>query len=356
MPDLRALAARLRDLDASRFHVVTLPDFYLDHFVRAPAWADAEAAWRQVHARGGGSVPTPGQHFQPGGNAANAALALARLGVRVHLVARTSAFGKAYLADTMGRMGVDLQFVRGDGRLAVTTALEFHEARPVNVMLSDPGSVAEHGPETLDANEWTLLEAADLVLVANWSQNRRGTALVEAVCRKAAEAGTLTMLDTADPSVRGPDAAAGIQELRERILPLETLDVYALNENELRQLAGKQLGGTLEERAAARELHALRGGRILELHTARFAASYGPWGEAVAPTFLVEPLRVTGAGDAWNAGAALGHLAGLAPEERLVLANAVAGLYVSGKEGVAPTLPEVAAFLEGEPPLTPVAG
>ncbi|HWH08502.1 MAG TPA: carbohydrate kinase family protein, partial [Candidatus Thermoplasmatota archaeon] len=247
MTDLRALAGRLRDLDAARYHVVTLPDFFLDHFVRVPPWAQAEPLWRAVHQRGGGNVPTPGQHFQPGGNAANTALALARLGVRVHLVTRTSAFGKAYLEQTMGRMGVDLRYVRGDGHLAVTTALEFQEDRPANVMLSDPGSVAQYGPEELDANDWTLLEAADLVLLANWSQNRRGTALVEAVCRAASAAGTMTMLDTGDPSVRGPDAEAGLAELRERLLPMGNLDVYALNENELRQLVGRRLEGAAEE-------------------------------------------------------------------------------------------------------------
>lgn len=350
MPDLRALADRLRGLDPSRFHVVTLPDFFLDHFVKVPAWAEAEPAWRAVHARGGGNVPTPGQHFQPGGNAANTALALARLGVRVHLVTRTSPFGKAYLTETMGRMGVDLTYARADGQLAVTTALEFQEERPANVMLSDPGSVAQYGPEDLDPNDWTLLEAADMVLLANWAQNRRGTALVEAVTRAAVRDGTTTMLDTGDPSVRGPDAEAGLAELRGKVLPLPELGVYALNENELRQLSGRALRTGEEERAAARALAQLRGDRTLDLHTARFAATYGPWGEAVVPTFRVEPLRVTGAGDAWNAGDILGHLAGLDPPQRLTLANAVAGLYVSGKDGLAPRLSDVVSYLASDPP------
>lgn len=350
MSDLRALADRLRALDPSRFHVVTLPDFFLDHFVRVPPWSQAEPTWRAVHARGGGNVPTPGQHFQPGGNAANTALALARLGVRVHLVARTSAFGKAYLAETLGRMGVDLTYVRGDGQLAVTTALEFQEDRPANVMLSDPGSVAQYGPEDLDANDWTLLEAADLVLLANWAQNRRGTALVEAVARGASRDGTTTMLDTGDPSVRGAEASAGIAELRDKVLPLRELGVYAMNENELRQVTGRALRTGEEELDAAAALATLRPWGTLDLHTARFAASYGSWGRALAPTFRVEPLRVTGAGDSWNAGDILGHLAGLPPEDRLALANAVAGLYVSGKDGLSPRLADVVAFLAGGPP------
>ena len=345
--DLRGLAERLRALDTGAFHVVTLPDFFLDHFVSLPPWASVVPEWERIHGRGGGNVLTPGQHFQPGGNAANTALGLARLGVRTHLVTRTSAFGRAYLDHTLGRHGVDLRHARPDGQLSVTTALEFREARPANVMLSDSGSVAQFGPESLDANDWTLLEAADLVLIANWSQNRRGTALVEAVARAAKRSGTFTMLDTGDPSSR----AADIPELLARVLPLAELDVYALNENELRQLVGRALASGQEEVAAARDLHARRPEGTLDLHTARMAASFAPHGEAVVPTFRVDPVRVTGAGDSWNAGNIVGHLAGLAPPERLLLANAVAGLYVSGKEGIAPTMSEVVAFLEGEPPL-----
>ena len=340
--DLEALAERLRRLRPEEYHVVTLPDFFLDHFVKVPAWRETIPRWEGVHARGGGNVPTPAQHVQPGGNAANTALALARLGVRTHLVTRTSEFGKAYLEQTLHKLGVDTRHVKGDGHLSITTAIEFQEeARQANLMLSDPGSVAEFGPESLDANDWTLVEAADLVLVANWSQNRKGTALVDAVARAARKAGTWTMVDPADPSSRGAD----LGELKERVLGLPELDVFAMNENELRQLVGRPVSAGAEEREAARALHGARRGGTLDLHTARFAATWGPLGEAWVPTFRVEPLRVTGAGDAWNAGNILGHLAELPPAERLALANAVAGLYVSGKEGLAPTLADVARFV-----------
>lgn len=334
----------------SRFHAVTLPDFFLDHFVPAPGWGEAVPAWEAVHGRGGGNVHTPGQHLVPGGNAANTALALARLGVRTHLVTRTSPFGKVYLEQTLGRRGVDLTHVRGDGELAVSTVLEFAAEHPRNVMLSDPGSVASFGPDMLTSNDWALVEAADLVLVSNWSQNRLGTELVEAVVRAAHKAGRRTMIDTGDPSVR-PEALA---DLEGRLLPMEELGVYALNENELSQVAGRPLEGMEAQLDAARELAARRKGRFLDLHTASFAASFGPEGETVVPTFAVKPIRVTGAGDTWNAGNALGHLAQLPAAQRLALANAVAGLYISGKEGLAPSLEDVTRFLESDPPRTPL--
>ena len=346
MLDPRALASRLRELDPSRYHAVALPDFFLDHFLQVPSWRETLPRWEGVHARGGGNVPTPGQHFQAGGNAANTALALARLGVRTHLICRTSPFGRMFLEQTLGARGVDLQHVRADGHLSITTAIEFREERPSNLMLSDAGSLADYGPEALDGKDWTLLQAADMVLLANWSQNRRGTALVQAV----AKASRRIMLDTGDMSHRLDD----LEQLRAEVLPLQDLDVYALNENELRLLVGSDLERGDDERAAARRLHGQRGDNHLDLHTASFAAAYGPHGEAVVPTFRLEPLRVTGAGDAWNAGNMLGYLANLAPEERLGLANAVAARYVGGKEGHAPTMGEVIAFLEEGPKLNPV--
>ncbi|MHB8605471.1 MAG: hypothetical protein ACYDCK_09465, partial [Thermoplasmatota archaeon] len=102
------LARTLEGADLAGLHVVCLPDFYLDHFVELPRWDDAVAAMRGVFERGGGNVQNVPQRFAAGGNAANTALALARLGVHAHLVARTSAFGALVLRDTLGAAGVDL--------------------------------------------------------------------------------------------------------------------------------------------------------------------------------------------------------------------------------------------------------
>lgn len=346
MLDPRSVAERLRGLDPARFHAVTLPDFFLDHLISVGPWRETLPRWEGVHARGGGNVPTPGQHLQAGGNAANTALALARLGVRTHLICRTSRAGKQFLEQALGPHGVDLQFVKSDGQMSITTAIEFQEERPANLMLSDPGSLAQYGPESLDTKDWTLIQGADMVLVANWSQNRRGTALVEAVSRAASR----TMLDSGDMSHRMSD----VGDLRDALLALDTLEIYALNENELRLLVGRDVERGEDERAAARWLHGKRGSGMLDLHTAAFAASYGKHGEAVVPTFRLDPLRVTGAGDSWNAGNILGHLAGLSPEERLVLANAVAGMYVSGKQAMPPTLSDVIGFLDEGPRMNPL--
>jgi sugar/nucleoside kinase (ribokinase family) len=327
----------LEVLRSREFHVVCLPDFFLDHFVRLPAFADATASMLAIHDRGGGNLPGIRQSLASGGNAANTANALAYLGVRAHLVARTSPFGLSFLRETLGRAGVDLTHVRSDGELAITTALEYgHDPR--NVMLSDPGSVATFAPEDLDDNARTLIEAADAVLVANWTLARgHGTELAETVLREARRGHALTYFDTGDPSGR---SEADRKEVLSRVVRSPDLDVFALNENELRYFGGD---GDLHESAArlAKSVTA-----TVDVHTAAFAATWGRQGLATAPTFRVSPVRATGAGDTWNAANLVAHLVHMPPEMRLGFANAAAGLYVSSATGAPPTVPDIVRFLE----------
>jgi 2-dehydro-3-deoxygluconokinase len=73
-------------------------------------------------------------------------------------------------------------------------------------------------------------------------------------------------------------------------------------------------------------------------------------GHAIAgPAFSVEEVDPVGAGDAFDAGYLAGHLWGLAPEERLRVANAMGALSVAtlgDYEGL-PDREELWAFLEG---------
>lgn len=70
----------------------------------------------------------------------------------------------------------------------------------------------------------------------------------------------------------------------------------------------------------------------IDLHTPSLV-SIDNTKEVLMPTFDVEVRRVTGAGDAWQAGNAYGDLIGLTPEERLLLANATAAYYISHPKG-----------------------
>lgn len=341
---LRSLADRLSATDPRAFHVVCLPDFFLDHFVELPAWSSARVEFERIHAQGGGNLQRVPQRFASGGNAANTALALARLGVRAHLVARTSRFGAEVLRESLGATGVDLSRVKSDGDLAITTALEF-EGR--NVMLSNAGSVARFAFRDLDDNDLTLIEGSDAVLVANWSQNvAGGSDLLVEIAALARAANTLSYVDTGDPSGR----AAEIPAFVDGVLAKAPLDVLALNENEMLHYAFADRTGA-EGRSELLAVGARLKERFygtLDLHTSAFAASWPSAGGdvATASTFRVTQRRVTGAGDSWNAGNLLGYLVEAPPVERLLLANAVAAWYISSAEARHPTLAELVELIE----------
>ena len=76
----------------------------------------------------------------------------------------------------LGSISVDLSGVKTDGNLAITTALEFEEHH-TNVMIGDPGSVAEFSFDLLNDHDCELITSADLVGVTNWNLNRYGTDL-----------------------------------------------------------------------------------------------------------------------------------------------------------------------------------
>lgn len=336
-----SLAARLRDARPERFTVTSLPDFYVDINVAMPPWEEAREAMGGIVARKGGNLLTPAHRITQGGNAANTALGLARLGVRARLIAPTSPLGAALAQSWLAPHGVDLALLRDDGQLSSTVALEFGPDRR-NVMLSHPGTLGGFGPEQLTEGHWSAIEGSDGVLVSNWGQNRHGTALAARVMERAARAGAFTYFDSGDPSFRAPE----VPQLFGTVLTSPHLGALGCNENELAYFAaaaGDARSRDLADRARAvkKEVRA-----TLDVHTRDLAltlARDGRQAEAAPPP--LEGRRATGAGDAWNAGNVLGHLLDLDPFDRLTLANAVATLYVTAAEPLHPTLGDVARFL-----------
>jgi len=332
---LTDLPSRLAEFGRRRPRVVCLPDFFVDHSVALPPFGQAMKRMRAVHGRGGGSWVGVRQRYLPGGNAGNAARGLAALGARAHLIARTDAFGAAFARATLGAEGVDVSRVRDDGRVGTTTALEFQPG-PTNVMLNEPGSIADFGPEQLRREDRELIEGADAVFVGNWAQTGdNGMRLAERVLAWAHAAGALTFLDTSDATA----LRKHVPTYRRRVLESRNLDVFAANDNELRLFGGAGPIPAVGTRLAAR-LHA-----TLDVHTPTTSATWTGQGVHSAPGFKVRPLRSTGAGDAWNAGDLVGHLLELEPADRLRVANATAALYISSESGAAPTMRNVASFL-----------
>jgi ribokinase len=341
--------------DFRKPRVVVMPDFFLDRLIDLNWGAEYfSAAVKRVVMKKGGSIDGIGQVELRGGNAVNAASALAALGAEVTPIVCTSRLGLQLLKFYLEPYGIDASHVKVHEKASITTAMEFKTAKgKANVMLRDLGSLANFGPSQIDDSDFKVIEDADYVCVFNWAGTRRfGTQLAETVfkCVKTKGKGR-AYYDTADPT---PNKEK-ISSLVKTVLQSRYVDVLSVNENEAICYASELSDKIkkLEKSLQFNEL-ALESARVLashlnarvDLHTTRFSATFTKTGENVVPAFKVPVLRATGAGDAWNAGNILGDFNRLSNSCRLALANAVAAYYISSSDGVHPTPKELLEFCE----------
>ncbi len=334
--------------------VVVLPDFFLDRLINL-SWSFEEFSnlVADVAMRKGGSLDGIPQLDLRGGNAVNVASALSNLGAKVTPIICTGQYGleqiRYYFKDTL----IDTSHVKIYEKASITTALEFQNGdQKSNVMIRDLGSLADFGPDDLDESDYALIESADYTCLFNWAGTLNfGTTLAQAVFGRAKAKGkSITYYDTADPT---PNSSK-VTELIETVLKSNQVDILSLNENEAivyatlldETLNERKRGLAFEELAmeAARFLAKNLSSRI-DLHTTAFSATIKGKEEVVVPTFKVNVLRATGAGDAWTAGNILGDRNGLSDECRLMLANAVSACYLSDPEGKHPNWNKLSRFL-----------
>ncbi len=332
------------------FKVVVMPDFFLDHFLfyGAPAEVFGRDTLR-VAGHGGGNIPFKRASLLRGGNAANTASAIARLGGRVRLILRTDPLGMVLLTHFL--KGVDLLGVKTDGRIASTIAIEVESGgRLVNIMVNDSGSVVDFGFDSLTRDDLEAVRDADFVCVFNWCQNLRGTELLIELLSRLKDSTVKTFFDSGDPSSRLND----VTQLMERVSASRRLDIFSMNENEAVWFATHfkpdvvRRKGLMKPSLLALECASLLHERLktrIDLHTTDYSASFMRGERFVVPSFEVSALRATGAGDAWNAGDIVGDALGLPPTERLTLANAVAAFYISNPVGEHPTRDQVATLV-----------
>ena len=122
-----------------------------------------------------------------------------------------------------------------------------------------------------------------------------------------------------------------INELIREVIGSGLVDIMSLN---------------LEEAGAFGGLDFLRTQTRVDLHTKEYSRSFLGFRESdKIPGFSISPIRLTGAGDAWNAGDVLGELFGFSDANRLLLANSVAAAYISDSQGKHPTIGALLEFL-----------
>ncbi len=334
---------------------MVMPDFFKDRLItlkQAPL--EFARAIKNVAERKGGSIDDISQTDLRGGNAINTASALAALGVKVTPIVCTNNLGLQQINFHLKPLGIDTSHVKVFAKASLTTALELEgDEGKVNVMLRDLGSLADFGPADLKDGDCDLIRNADYVCVFNWAGTRNHcTELAQNVFGMVKKGGKgKTYFDTADPT---PNLGK-IPELVKNVLRTRLVDVLSLNENEAVTYAtqlkedfrAEQCDLRSDELAmeSARYLAGQLSARI-DLHTTSFSATFTGKSEVVVPTFEVEALRATGAGDAWNAGNIFADGNGLSDESRLTLGNAIAACYLSRSDGAHPTREELARFLK----------
>jgi len=342
-----------RSKPAKKFSVVVMPDFFLDRLVMYEGNLNHfSKAMAEVAERKGGSIHGIKQLELRGGNAANAAAALATLGAKVYPIISTSLLGLHLLKFYLDPFEVDLSHVKTGGKMSLTTAIELtHQGERVNVMMSDLGSLSEFGLDHLTPEDFRVLREADYVCIFHWAATRRwGTQLAEGVFDYVKKKGKgKTYYDTSDPNPKKEEAP----RLVKKVLLGNIVDIFSVNENEAfcyasqldEKVDGLQKKMKLDElsKGCARILAKNLSGRV-DLHTTAFAGSFTGNSEVTVPAFKVSVLRATGAGDAWNAGNIFGDALGFPDRCRLTLANAVAAYYISSPDGEHPTLSKLVDF------------
>jgi len=339
----KRLLQSLQSIDRTelpKYHIVMLPDFFVDHFVFFETIEKICHDVQTIAAQGGGNIPGITQRIQQGGNAANTVLGLARLGMSTHLICQTDPFGMHLLEYFLGKNGVDLSGVSIDGNLAITTALELQNPS-ANIMIGNPGSVATFPFDQLHNHDHELIASANLVGVTNWTLNRFGTDLAYKIFEMAKKHHVRTFFDSGDPSPRIHD----IPQLIEKVLMNPQLDMFGLNENELRYYSNSTCKTQTEMISALESLKKKIPARI-DFHTSQFSSSVQDIIIVIPTISLSTMYRSTGAGDVWNAANIFSDLLGFADDERLLFANIVAGRYISSPQILPPTIDMVINFIK----------
>lgn len=309
-------------------------DFFVDRFVHVEKLGDLLTSVRAKARAGGGGIHGVRQSDVGGGNAVNLAHALATLGARTLLITHSDPQHESLLRSPFEGLPSELRVKPLSPGLTVA----FEEKR--NVMLGELGGAGVFGPALLDEDDWLSLADSRVVCSVNWSANKCGTELLAELRRRLGKEKTI-FADPADFR----DRLGGYRNLLSATKERKLIDWLSLNEVEavataklLRADAGTMAKACL---GISRKLEAR-----VDIHSPE--VSYSSSGAEVVEsrTKRARPKRLTGAGDAWNAGSIYAHLAGMKDDRRLEFANATARLYIESEVLRPPTEEEVLAAID----------
>jgi ribokinase len=266
-----------------------------------------------------------------GGKGANQAVAAARAGGSVSLVAclGDDALGDETLA-ALAADGIAVDQVRRATDTRSGVALILVDERGENSIAVAPGANARLAPEQV-AECADLLSPGDVLLV----QLEIPIESVLAAARAASRAGARVILNPAPA-----------RELPQELLAL--VSVLTPNESEAARLAGVSAGGAQALDAAATALLRLGVGAVVVTLGAAGAYVATPERRETIDAFPAEARDTTGAGDVFNGAMAVALAEGKGLADAVRFANAAAAISVTrdGAQSAAPYRAEILALLD----------
>jgi ribokinase len=278
-------------------------------------------------------IPQPGETvlggefmMVPGGKGANQAVAAARLGAEVTLVARLGddLFGEASLRNFRDA-GIRTEVVVRDGGTASGVALILVDAGGENAIAVAPGANARLAPADVDRAE-DAIRAADVVVL----QLEVPMATVLHALRLAKRHGRRVILNPA-PAAPMPDEAFGL------------VDILTPNETEAEMLLGGGAAGLGGIAPTAEALRAKGVDTVIVTLGREGAFVVHAGGSFHVAGRHVEAVDTTAAGDAFTGALACALAGGRELNEALEFATAAAALSVT-RMGAQSSLPERAAL------------
>jgi len=250
-----------------------------------------------------------------GGSAANTAYALARLGAKTWFFGAVGKdfFGKFCEAE-LKQAGVKPVLTRMDSQTGITSAVEFKGTR---TMFTYRGA-----NEFLDISHITL-RGTWLHLSGYWHLARLRPN-VEKLFKMAKDRGMYTSFDVGSWNTDWSESKYIIHAINKGYV-----DFVLANAEEISALTGLP-----KDRA----INVLRKHTTIGLHQGRNGATM-IWrdGEHHVPAWDIHPIRVTGAGDTWNAGFIWAYLRTKDVKRSAEIAMEIVEEYVLGKEIRAPS-------------------
>jgi len=269
-----------------------------------------------------GETVTGGEFVMPaGGKGANQAVAAARLGAEVTLVAKVGQdmFG-AQSVENFKRDGILTDFIPADADSHTGVALILVDAQGENLISVAPGANAAITPdEVRKAAE--RIRSADVVLL----QLEIPLETVKFTARLASEAGVTVVLDPAPAAPLGAELLGNVTYLTP-------------NESEATRLTGIEVTDEPTARVAAEKLIAAGVDNVIVTMGTQGALVATGDRALMVPSHVVEAVDSTAAGDAFNGGLAFALAQGLALEDAVREAALVGALSVT-RMGAQPSLP-----------------